>query len=193
MNNLVKLYDVPEALQVIEDLIESSVDPETGEITCTVEAIAARDELQGHAADGIEWYDKIRRNDIGYIEALKSDIEQVKANMGKAMKPYHDEIDRLLRSIRAIENRQEWRESLVATLLDSLKTDSVTLSTGKKVYFQFTEAVDVSPNCDIENWETFKRVKYEADKKALKEAAKNGEWIPVGVTIIKNRTVRFPK
>ena len=184
---------VPEALEGVEQVIEASINEQTGEVTCDLAAITAVAQLEKIAADGIDWYAENDAALAAQDKACDARIDDIQAEIDRLIAPYQERIDIYELRKRAIENRREYQKYMVGELLAALKTDTFVLPTGKKVYIQETESCEVTASQEeIALWpEKFRRVKYEPDKKVLKSA--DGEWLPSGVTFIKKRTVKYPK
>jgi hypothetical protein len=194
MNKKIELYKLPETMQAVESVILASMDEETGEVTCDPAAIAALDELSKQAESGISWYAKMDRNLQAQINVIGEEYEEVKAAMNEAMAPYLLEMERLERIKQARHNRRDFNKAVVAALFKQLGVDSLTLPSGKKVWTKVTESVQISPDIDLDALDpAFVRIKKELDKKAVKLAAKNGEWTSPGCEIIKKETIQFPK
>jgi len=151
-------------------------------------------ERQAHVEEGrSEAFDEHGAALAAQDKACDSRIADIQAEIDRLIAPYQERIEIYELRKRAIEHRREYQKYMVGELLAALKTDTFVLPTGKKVYIQETESCEVTASQEeIAVWpEKFRRVKYEADKKALKSA--DGEWLPSGVTFIKKRTVRYPK
>lgn len=194
MTDRISFYKVPDAFVSIEGAIEDSINEETGEVTCDITTLMERDDILSRADEGIEWYAKQDRNLTAQMEAIKQQTDEVKAQIEEIIKPYMQEIDILTLAMRARRNRKDFNKWLVAELLKVLGEDHLVLSTGKKVWTKTTESVEVSDNVDLSTWPVdLVRVKREPDKKALKEAAKSGEWSMPGVEIVTKKSIQFPR
>lgn len=102
--------------------------------------------------------------------------EQAEAKMVK------DQADRLAKRAQIHINKYERLKAYIGTVIEygeKYADDIVRISTAKK-----PASVFVREGAEIEGWpEDFLRITYAADRKALLEAAKEGETLPEGVEL----------
>ena len=123
-----RLYEINEAIRALEDKIE--VDPETGEVLCDIDAIAAEiDRLEMDRADVLQYLAKMVMNGRAEAAALKA------------------EEDRLYQRRKALEKTED---RLMAVLQrecpENTKLDIVTLR------YRNTERVNVSDPGKAYRW-----------------------------------------
>lgn len=147
-----KLYEINAALEALLD----QVDPDTGELTCDLDALEA---LAGAREEKLEGLALSVKNDRAEAEAI------------------YAEIDKLSKRARALKNRAESKESFLDRMLNGEKFKTPRVAVG----YRTSVAVELSP--EFLDW-AIKEDKYlrhkepEPDKTAIKAALKAGEAIP---------------
>lgn len=160
-----RLYEINEAL---EQLLENSVDPETGEITFDI------DELQAL---------QMQRDEI--LEGLAISYKNYKAEAA-AIK---DEIETLTKRVKSDESRADQVKLFLTTQLhgEPLKTARVAISRPRT-----TKSAEVTDERKFWAWDGSENYVTYADpkisKKRIREALLAGEQIP-GCELVENQSI----
>ena len=156
------LYEINQAIQ---DLYESMVDPETGEVSEDfAKELDALDMARGEKIENIGLW----------IKDLKAESEAIKIEAKKLM-------DRA----RAAENKAESLKNYLDYNLRGEKFSTPRIA----ITFRNTKAVDVEPDAWMFLPDKYLRRKDpEPDKKAIGDALKAGEKVP-GCRLVDNRTM----
>lgn len=160
-----KLYEINSQLERLLMLdTERAVDTETGEILTAEEV----DQLQMDRNEKIE-------NCLLFSKNMNAEADAIKV-----------EIDKLTARMKACKNKADWAREYVQNTLhgEKFKTARVAVSYGK------TKSVHISFEDMALLPETYRKVKYEADKTALKKAIEGGAVID-GVEIVEKQTMRI--
>lgn len=158
-----KLYEIDSQLERLLMLdTERAVDTETGEILTTEEI----DQLLMDRNEKIE-------NCLLFVKNMRAEAKALK-----------EEIDKLTARMKACNNKAEWTKEYAQNALhgEKFKTARVSVSYGKtkSVHINFDD-MSLLP-------EEYQKVKYEADKTALKKALEGGAVID-GVEIVEKPTM----
>lgn len=154
------LYEIDNA---IIDILEKSIDPETGEFISD-EFLDDYEQLQMDRTEKIE--------NIGlYIKNLEADAKAIK-----------DELKNLTARAKTMENRAEHLRYYLQSSLNGEKFSTPRLS----VSFRHAKRVEVDDDYLDVIPEQFLRFKDpEPDKKAIADALKSGEYVP-GCSLVDN-------
>jgi hypothetical protein len=168
MNNQFALYKIH---QEIEDLIESYIDPETGEISEMVNAHFSA--LQLRREDAIHQIGLYGMTNASKSEAVNNEIKR----------------------LQAIKKTLDIREAISKKILVRELAEGETFEFDNLVInWRKSETVEIDPTMDIEELSLTQpdlvKISYEIKKAEVKKFVKNGKPIPKGLMIIKKNNLQ---